>query len=200
MNNISFQGKTTLFVSPERYNKALEKTGKTYREVAGDGRIVSGITYTTKTGNSKAGPSSLAVIICNQKGGVLKHVSVQENSSNAILELVKAADELKTRAKEKITAWIIGGSESKSIDGDRTIKKLNQIADELCDRPDIDTSILVGSKECEDEFLIHQIGGELEIGLNKNPKVLKDADLSSEEKMEKFFDIVELNNTTLVND
>ena len=78
------------------------------------------------------------------------------------------------------------------------VEAVNKIADLICDRPDIDTSILAGSKSGEDKIVLHTAKDRLDITLDKilnfNPKNQKNV----EEDLEKYFDIVELNNTELL--
>ena len=42
---------------------------------------------------------------------------------------------------------------------------------------------------------MHTLNDELEVGLDKNPRAIRQSKLPIEEKLENYFDIVELNNT-----
>lgn len=197
MNNVSFQGRTTLFISPERCEEVFKKTHRAGRNLSSKNRshLANGTTYT-----ATANATDIIVTIGGNNTGVLKHIPVVKDAEDAIGELIEAVDVLRNKVKGKLTAWIIGGDKCDGVHGHKTIQRLNELAEELCDKPDIDTSILVGSKAGEDKFFVHPIAGKVEIGLNKNPKAIKDPNLSAEEKLENFFDIVELNNTTLSKD
>lgn len=197
MNNVSFQGRTTLFISPERCEEVFKKAHLAGRNLSSKNRyhLTNGATYT-----ATANATNIIVTVGGNNTGILKHIPVIKDAEEAISELVDAIYALRNKVKGKLTAWIIGGDRCNGMHGEKTIQRLNKLAEELCDKPDIDTSILVGSKAGEDKFFVHPIAGKVEIGLNKNPKAIKDPNLSSEEKLENFFDIVELNNTTLAKD
>ena len=193
MNNISFQGHSTLILSPKKYDAASEAATRIGRHLSEKSkcRLSNGKIFT-----SEADASKLAVLVRNEKDGILKHISINDtNIEDTLNNIAKSIDTLKQKAKGKLTAWIIGGDAIDGINGDRTVKTLNKAADVLCDRPDIDTSILVGSKSGDDRIFLHTFNGELEVGLDKNPKPLHNMKAPIEEKMEKYFDIVELNNT-----
>ena len=104
-------------------------------------------------------------------------------------EIALKVEELKKLAKGKLTAWIIGGENIKSANGENTINTVNKIAGIICDRPDIDASILAGSKSGEEKIVLHTLSGQLEIILDKS--------LNKQHNLEDYFDIVELNNTDL---
>lgn len=194
MNNISFQGHSTLVISQKSYNKAEELATRAGRRIISSSkcRLSNGKVFTA---NPDAG--SIAVIVRNANDGFLKNIPVNKEPEGIIGEIANAIDALKAKAKGKLTAWIIGGDNVNGANGDKTIKTLGSIADELCDRPDIDTSILVGSKSGDDKVFLHTFNNELEVGLNKDPKAIKNPHIPNEEKMENYFDIVELNNTDL---
>ena len=105
-------------------------------------------------------------------------------------DICRQIDELQKNAKEKLTAWIIGGSNYRQDNG-KTIKAVNELGEVLCDRPDIDTSILAGPRfKTADGIGIQGNVGETTIVLTKG----KNTDIKSPEDLEDFFDIVELNN------
>ena len=194
MNNVSFQGHSTLVISQKSYNKAEELATRAGRRIISSSkcRLSNGKVFTV---NPDAG--NIAVLVRNDNDGFLKKVPVNKNPESIIGEIANAVEALKAKAKGKLTAWIIGGDNVNGINGDKTIKTLGSIADELCDRPDIDTSILVGSKSGDDKVFLHTFTNELEVGLNKDTKAIKNSRLPDEEKMENYFDIVELNNADL---
>ncbi len=197
MNNVSFQGRTTLILAPERCEEIFKRTRLAGRNLSAKNRshLANGTTYT-----ATANATDIIVAVGGKDTGVLRHIPVVKDAEDAISELIEAVDVLRNKVKCKLTAWIIGGDKCDGVHGHKTIQRLNELAEELCDQPDIDTSILVGSKAGEDRFFLHPLAGKLEIGLQKNPKAIKNPNLSAEEKLENFFDIVELNNTTLAKD
>lgn len=195
MNNISFQGRTCLMLNPSAYDKARNTTANTYRHLYNNNKckLTNGKVYT-----SVADALNLAVIIRNDKDGIMKHVPINGRVEQVIEEIAEKIEELKTMSKGKLTAWIIGGEKIESPNGNKTIEAVKKLADLICDRPDIDTSILAGSKSGEDKIVLHTAKDRLDITLDKilnfNPKNQKNV----EEDLEKYFDIVELNNTELL--
>jgi hypothetical protein len=63
----------------------------------------------------------------------------------------------------------------------------------LCDREDIDTSIIAGVKSIAPSMTFHQTSGRFDMTVNK--PIMGNL----EDNFEKYFDIVELNNTKLSN-
>lgn len=191
MNNISFQGHTYLTFNSDKYDKARIITANTYRHLTNKNKckLTNGKIYT-----SVADAQNLAVIIRNDKDGIIKHVPINGKAQKIIEEIAQKVEELKSMSKEKLTAWIIGGENFESSSGENTIKTVNKIADLICDRPDIDTSILVGSKTGEEKIVLHPTKNRLDITLDKT--------ISKENKtpksLEQYYDIVELNNTDLL--
>lgn len=192
MNNISFQGRSTLVLNPKAYDKARELTSGAYRHLRMDNncRLINGKIYT-----SKADAQNLAVIVRNEKDGILKFVPTKGEIQQVLDEISKKVDTLKAASKGKLTAWIIGGEAIKSPNGGKTVDAVNKIADIICDRPDIDTSILAGSLKGEEKIVLHTRTNLLEIILDKfiNGKTPKSK--LDEKDLSKYFDIVELNNT-----
>lgn len=192
MNNISFQGRSTLVLNPKAYDKARELTSGAYRHLRMDNncRLINGKIYT-----SKADAQNLAVIVRNEKDGILKFVPTKGEIQQVLDEISKKVDTLKAASKGKLTAWIIGGEAIKSPNGRKTVDAVNKIADIICDRPDIDTSILAGSLKGEEKIVLHTRTNLLEIILDKfvNGKTPKSK--LDEKDLSKYFDIVELNNT-----
>lgn len=192
MNNISFQGRSTLVLNPKAYDKARELTSGAYRHLRMDNncRLINGKIYT-----SKADAQNLAVIVRNEKDGILKFVPTKGEIQQVLDEISKKVDTLKAASKGKLTAWIIGGEAIKSPNGGKTVDAVNKIADIICDRPDIDTSILAGSLKGEEKIVLHTRTNLLEIILDKfvNGKTPKSK--FDEKDLSKYFDIVELNNT-----
>ena len=195
MNNISFQGHTYLFLNPKAYDKARATTSNTYRHLYNNNKckLTNGKVYT-----SVADAQNLAVIVRNDKDGIIKHVPINGRIEEIIDEIAQKIDDLKAMSKGKLTAWIIGGENIGSPNGDKTIKAVNKIADLICDRPDIDTSILAGSKSGEDKIVLHTTKDRLDITLDKILNDTPKTKQAAEEDLEKYFDIVELNNTELL--
>lgn len=194
MNNISFQGHSSLILNPKAYDKARITTSNAYRHLtsANNCKLTNGKVFT-----SKADAQNLAVIIRNEKDGIIKHVPVNGRIQKVVDEIAQKVDELKEMSKGKLTAWIIGGENIGSPNGGKTIEAVNKIADVICDRPDIDTSILAGSRSGEDRIVLHTLNNQLEITLDKFVKLNPETKKPVISDLEKYFDIVELNNTEL---
>ena len=187
-----FQGHSTLILSPKLYEEASDVSKQAYRKLTTSNKcnLINGKVYT-----SLADAKEIAVIVRNEKNGILKHIPTMSNCEEAIKNVLDTIDTLKKTAKGKLTAWIIGGDSVNGAGGNDTVKTLDKVAGAICDRTDIDTSILVGSKSGEDKFFLHTLNGELEVGLDKNPRAIRQSKLPIEEKLENYFDIIELNNT-----
>ena len=186
MNNVSFQGHTNLVLDPDVYDKACRITRGVYRHLSynTNSKLANGKIYT-----SKADAQNIAVILRNEKDGIIKFVPVKGRIQKLIDEIAQKVNELKEMAKENLTAWIIGGENIESPNGAKTIETLNKIADIICDRPDIDASILAGSKTGEDRIVLHTLNNKLELTLDKKT--------NKTPNLEDYFDIVELNNIDL---
>ncbi len=186
MNNVSFQGHSSLILNPRAYDKARITTSNAYRHLTASNncKLTNGKVFT-----SKADAQNIAVIVRNEKDGIIKLVPVNGRIQKLIDEIAQKIDELKTMSKGKLTAWIIGGENIESPNGGKTIETVNKIADLVCDRPDIDASILAGSKTGEDKIVLHTLNNKLEITLDKKT--------DKTPNLEDYFDIIELNNTDL---
>ena len=195
MNNVSFQGHTNLVLDPDVYDKACRITRGVYRHLSynTNSKLANGKIYT-----SKADAQNIAVILRNEKDGIIKHVPVNGKTQSIIDEIARKAEELKATAKGKLTAWIIGGTPiTKSPESTKTIETVNKIADVICDKPDIDASILAGSLTGEDRIVIHTKNNFLEIILDKVLKLNTKKQKPDITDLEKYFDIVQINNTDL---
>jgi hypothetical protein len=179
MNNISFQGTTHI-----KYDKTFDRllTRQT-RGAYTNFNLSIGNNYKVHNGrfctyDPNESPD-VSVLLLNEKGGTFFH-----NAESKISEICKHIDELKKNTKEKLTAWIIGG-----YSGPNTTTRVNKISNVLCDRDDIDTSIIAGVKPLAPSMTFHQTTGRLDMTVNKPIKG------NLEDSFENYFDIVELNNT-----
>ena len=182
--NISFQGHTYLELNPHKFSNVISDINRCSRNL--------GIDNKCNLSNGKlfaATPDILnyAVIVRNHKNGFLKYVPLKENLSSVIDEIALKVDKLRESSKDKLTAWIIGGDRIDGKLGEKSVNTLNKIADVLCDKPDIDASILAGTKNREN-IVIHTLNNVLEMTLEKPKK----------SSLEDMFDIVEINNTEII--
>jgi hypothetical protein len=192
MNNISFQGKTDFIVSPNAYNRVAAKTRQTYKNFL---KTHNSKLYNNQVCTIKTDPENITVIMRNEKDSFFKYVPINEEGQQNILEeLAVSAEKLENSAKkDKVTAWIVGGTKIDGKHGNKVVETLNRIAELICDKANIDTSILVGSKTGEEMFVLRPQVKQLRFALDKkiNPKN------SLNTELENIFDVVELNNTSL---
>ncbi len=176
MNNISFQGKTNVIFNDSLYEQVINRQTR-----GGVTNLNLSISKNYKIHNARRtayNPNEStepAVLILNEKGGVFFH-----DAESKISEIFEYIQKLQTTAKDKLTAWIIGGQ-----GGEQTTRKVNTIAEVLCDRPDIDTSIIAGQKSIAPNLTIYPTTEKLDITIG----------LPKKDDLENYFDIVELNNT-----
>ena len=188
MSKISFQGRSNLFISGEIYDQFVQKSQNT-RRVITKTRVDNTLSI-NKPFLTLPEPDDIIVIIRNERNGFMKKFPVLTKIEKIADDICRQIDELQKNAKEKLTAWIIGGSNYRQDNG-KTIKAVNELGEVLCDRPDIDTSILAGPRfKTADGIGIQGNVGETTIVLTKG----KNTDIKSPEDLEDFFDIVELNN------
>lgn len=191
MNNISFGGKTDFIVSPNAYKKVANSTriACTNLHIGHDCKLNKHKLCTIKTD-----PENITVIMKSKHDGFFKYVPIGETAQKVINDISAKMEKLQNSDKgESLTAWILGGTKIEGKHGSKVIQTLNKIADLICDKPNIDTSILVGSKTGEEMFVVRANVNKFRVALDKkiNPKNSIDTEL------EKIFDIVELNNAKL---
>lgn len=181
MNNISFQGRTDLIFNKSIYDKIV--TRQTTGAVSNLNVAAGDISRLHKTRFIALNPNDMdktGVMLFNEKGGVFFR-----NAQNKLAEIEDCIETLKTKAKNKLTAWIIGGYR-----GANTERSVGALAEILCDRPDIDTSILAGQKCVTPNLTLHQLSNKLEINIDMLPKKQNEI----EQALYDYYDIVELNN------
>lgn len=185
MNNVSFQGRTNILFSPDAYDKVSRVTNATYRHLTPGNKcnLTNGKVYT-----SSVDVENLMVIVRNEETGFLKHVPVADKVQKFIDDIALRIEDLKSNAKEKLTAWIIGGNDY-AYDNGKTILTVNKLAEVVCDKPDIDASILSGMQKAREDIVIHTRKGITELTFAKKPST----------DLENHFNIVELNNIEYVN-
>lgn len=180
MNNISFQGKSSIIFDNKIYDSL---TTKSYN------RIFTNLS-TPLDKNYKLTNGRFALFNPNQANniGVLLFDGNEgkffTNAESKILEILEHVEKMQATAKEKLTAWILGGRSN-----EQTIKKVNVLAEVLCDRPDMDTSILAGVRNDSPNLTLHPLKDNFNVSIDM-PKINN----SAEEELQKYFDIVELNN------
>lgn len=176
MNNISFQGKTNVIFNDSLYEQVINRQtrgGVTNLNLSVSKNYkIHNARRTTYNPNEVAEPG---VLLLNEKGGMFFH-----DAESKIYEIFDLIEHLKNTAKNKLTAWIIGG-----YSNEQTIRKVNALAEVLCDRTDIDTSIIAGQKSIAPNLTIYPTTEKLDITIG----------LPKKDDLENYFDIVELNNT-----
>lgn len=185
INNISFQGRSIIEFNPEKYkqlaSKNYTKCTRTLKSTSKNS-LTNWLSY-----SANLDASNLIVMVRDQNKGFVKFVPTQNPNTKIIEEIAIQTEELLKKAKTKLTAWIIGGDNIKGANGTKTLETLDNIANEICDRPDIDTSILVGIQKAQENIVVHPLEDLLKISIER-PK---------NTNLEDVFDIVELNNTTI---
>lgn len=189
MSDISFQGKSNLFISENLYNHFVQRSVKSKRVIKSSGatNISAGV---HKPFLATPDCDDILVIVRNEREGFMKKFPVLAQIEKITDDICYKIEQLQATTKEKLTAWIIGGNNYKQDNG-KTIKTVNEIGEILCDRPDIDTSILAGPKNRNAISIgIQGNVGETNIILPNS----KNSAIKSTEDLEDLFDIVELNN------
>ena len=186
--NINFQGKSNLFKSDKFVQRVESKSYNNshygfYSYINAKNNTRNLTNYRIFTARNEK--DSLNVIVRNEKEGFLISVPIIGNLNKFLQEIQKGIETLQANAKDKLSAWIIGGSTN--IDNGKTMNAMNQIAEILSDRPDIDTSILCGINKNEHAFGIHGTPKEVDIILPGKP----------EDNLDDLFEYVELNNVDL---
>ncbi len=181
MNNISFQGRTNLVFDKKAYDNIVIKYHiRKYSNLTTTNKDMINLInskYCTLDPNETR---ETVVLLVNGKGGMFFR-----KAKNQINEILDSVDKLKKTAKDKLTAWIIS-----SENNENSVKGFDKVAEVLCDRPDIDTSILAfNKKDIVPNITFYPRAKELDVQIstpmncnNQNPK------------LEEFFDLVELNN------
>ncbi len=188
MADVSFQGKSNLFISGDIYNQFVQKSENTRRVITK--AFADNSLSINKPFLTMPEPDDLVVIVRNEREGFMKKFPVLAQIEKVADDICRKIEDLQKNTTEKLTAWIIGGSNYKHDNG-KTIKAVNELGEVLCDRPDIDTSILAGPKfKTADGIGVQGNVGETNIVLTKG----KNTTVSTPEDLEDFFDIVELNN------
>ena len=191
MDKISFQGLTNFSVSPTAFRKVENITRFKYTNLqkGTNCRLSRG-----KVCSIETDPQNLTLIIRNDKDGFYKYIPFIGNNEHIMADILKGIEELKkTASNEPLTAWIVGGTKLDGRQGQRVTATLEKVADVVCDRPDIDTSILVGSHTGEEVFTLNSYANHLKMALDK--RIDPNNDVQAE--LEKIFDIVDLNKTNL---
>lgn len=196
MNNISFQGRTLLYANSQKFKEIVNSPEVQRRTIKSTAK--TNIINKWKAYQLQLSPENLLVVLNSEKGGCVTHVPTNNRNEEILSELCDKIDEFTKKAKSKITAWIIGGDTVNGANGTKTIQTLDDIADIVCDKPNIDASILVGAKKGQENCTLYTRNNEIEITLDKPIKL--DKNVSPEENLEQIFDITELNNTELKTD
>lgn len=178
MNNISFQGKTVFLNN-------IPPAQKTFNLIKSSSNKLTG----GKVYSLEADAQNIAVIVRNETNGIIKFLPINGDCSKVIDEIATKVEQLIENAKEKLTAWIVGGSSNSKFFG-QTIEKVNKVANIVCDKPNIDASILAGSVEGSDRITFHTLSDKIELAMDKT----FDTKRPIIEQLEQHFKIVELNN------
>jgi hypothetical protein len=185
MQNISFQGRSNLVFSNVRFSDLADFQSTQRRKCSKTNNQF----LTKRTYGVDMETLPVVVFVRNDNEGIIQRYTRGIKNDELLMELAEAVNKLKETAQTKMTAWIIGGK----AQDDKTTKVVNEIADVICDRPDIDASILTGEKfNTTSRIFIRGNSQGSEIIF---PEI---KDLKTSNDVEEMFDIVELNNTQVL--
>lgn len=185
MNNISFQGRTNLIFDNKIYDRAIAKlynhrTTYLNHRPTDNCRIFRG-KYSALDVNETQDVGVL--LLGNKKDGIFFH-----NASEKILDILENIKKMQKNATENLTAWIIGGKNNS-----QTTQEVNKLAEILCDRPDIDTSIIAGKKQrLVPNITFYPAASKFDMSFSmpiSRTQISKD--------LENYYEIVELNNAVI---
>ncbi len=187
MNNISFCGKTDFMVKYGAYDELLPEAQRYYNNLSKKSQryFINGQRFTIGTY-----PDSITLIMKSGKKGYIRHIPIGKACERCIGDIENNIESLKKGAKDRLTVWLLGGNSFMNNMESKTIETVNRLAGVICDRPDIDTSILAGSKNAQEKFTLRGFIDKLELTFDK--KINKDRPL--EEELANYFDIVEFHN------
>lgn len=181
MQNVSFQGRSNLLISQKTLDGLSDVCSQRHRNVVSENTgLVNGTPLALGLDNNE-----IIVLLKNERNGFISKFLSTTNLDEFLLKLQDNVNLLNRTAAGKLTAWILGGKPNDA----KTIGVVNEIAGVICDRPDIDASILVGQLDGKaSKVVIHGTTKHLDVVL-PNAGGAKSVD-----EMENMFDIVELNN------
>lgn len=185
MNNVSFTGMSSLNFNSKMFENTQKATFKTRRilERNNTASLQSGAKFVAFPDENNC-----VVLVRGDKKGFLDYINVNGSEDFKLSKIAQKVEELTKSSKDKLTAWIMGGDTFNGKNSDMSINMVNKLANILSDRPDIDTSILACNKtSLNDGVIIHTTNNFLELFIDK-PKT----------NLENLFDIVELNNATVL--
>ena len=184
MQNISFQGRSNLVFSNSRFNDLAQRVTTERRKCS----FATNQFLTKRTFGVDMETMPVIVFVRGDNEGVIQRYAPSRKIDELLYELEEKVNQLKASTQEKLTAWIIGG---KPNDAKTTITT-NRIAEVICDRPDIDTSILVGDRINTTERIYIRGNSQGTEIIFPELKGIKSAD-----DVEDIFDITEFNNTQI---
>lgn len=185
MNNVSFTGMSSLRFNSQMFQNARNTAFQTRRvlDKNNTSSLQSGAKFVAFPDENNC-----VVLVRGDKKGFLDYINVNGYDDFKLSKIARKVEELTKTSQEKLTAWIMGGDNFGGKSGDMSINMVNKLAEILSDRPDIDTSIMACNKiPLNEGVAIHPTNNFLELLIDK-PKT----------NLENLFDIVELNNATIM--
>ena len=186
MDKISFQGGSQLIFSPKIYNACTLKTVNAYRHLVSGTKPMNSANLLT----AEATSDNVILYMGNEKSGMVSVIPTTEEHPDLLNILDTHARNLLAKAKDKLTVWIIGGEKASSKNGDDMIRTVNEIAGVLCDKPNIDASILAGGNDKVNRVAFKRTADGLNVVVGNNIKVNN----LCEDELRKHYNIAELNN------
>lgn len=181
MNNINFQGRSDIVFNVKDFEKALHSS----RSVKSGTKSVLAC---QKPYLFDVNADDVVVIAKSDKNGFAKYIPLSKHSEKMLDELANTFEALVEKSKNSVTAWIIGGDRFEGRSGNATTSLINKLADIFCDRPNVDTSLLVGSNIPEEKVIFNFNKDKTNVIFNRPQNT----------DLEEAFDIVELNNASVI--
>lgn len=186
MDNISFQGRSQLIFSPKIYKACTLKTEHAYKHLVSGTKPMNSVNLLT----AEATSDNVILYMGNEKSGMVSVIPTTEEHPDLLNVLDTNARNLLKKAKDKLTVWIIGGEKASSKNGDDMIRTVNEIAGVVCDKPNIDASILAGGNGEINSVAFKRTADGLNVVVGNNIKI----NGLSESELSRHYDIAELNN------
>lgn len=189
IDNVSFQGKSTLTMNPFIHEKLMKSMSPKHISDGTTCRLNPNSNYC-----ADAHRTSILVLIFNGLEGIAKRISTNGNlditADNIATEVRDLSKNIRPASK-KLTAWIIGGNDIMNPErGIATVNTVNKIADAIEGNSKVHLSILAGDHSGYKDVFFSTHNGKMQVVLDEN------IGKSWRKELGQHFDIVELSNVS----